>query len=91
MLVEFCLGFGVDAVEVVEQVGDVAFGFALCLGAARQVVNDGFGMNFLLNVERRRGDNEVRPVLLIIAAPCELGIGYVDIAGLRRLLDLLGC
>ena len=74
MLVEFGLGFGVDAVEVVEQVGDVALGLALCLGAARQVVDDRLGVNLLLNVKRRRVDNEVRPVLLILAAPCELGV-----------------
>jgi len=31
-------------------------------------------MNFFLDVERRRVDDEIGPVLLILAAPDELGI-----------------
>ena len=41
---------------------------------AQQIVDQNLGMNFFLDVERRRVDDEVAPVLLVLAAPDELRI-----------------
>ena len=64
-----------DAVEVGEEVGrEVAVVVLLLLGLTQQVVDDGLGVDLFLDVERRGVDDEVAPVLLILAAPDELGI-----------------
>src|SRR5690606_27755813 len=47
-------------------------------------------MNLLLNVKRRRIDDEIRPVLLILAAPCELRVRNVDVSLGGGFLDLSG-
>ena len=41
-------------------------------------------MNLLLNVDRRRRDNEVGPVLPVLAAPDELRIADLDLARLQE-------
>ena len=44
------------------------------LRGAQQVVDQHLGVDLLLDVERRRVDDEIAPVLLVLAAPDELGI-----------------
>ena len=44
------------------------------LGTAQQVVDQRFWMDFFLNVKRRRIDHEVRPILLVLAAPYQLRV-----------------
>ena len=46
----------------------------LFLGLAQQVVNERLGVDLFLDVERRGVDDEVGPILLILAAPDELGV-----------------
>ena len=46
----------------------------LSLRSAQQIVDQRLGVDLLLDVERRRVDDEVAPVLLILPAPDELGI-----------------
>jgi hypothetical protein len=41
---------------------------------AQQVVDQRLGMDLLLDIERRCMDNQIRPVLLILAAPNKLRI-----------------
>ena len=57
-----------------------------------QVVDERLGMHLLLDVEGRGLDDEVAPVLLVLAAPDELGV-EVAVAALvgdaQRLLGLL--
>ncbi len=69
----------------------VAFRLACCL--PQQVVNQHLGMDLLLDVERRRMDHQIGPVLLVLAAPDELRV-EVAVAALvghadRALLLLL--
>ena len=45
-------------------------------------------MDLLLDVERRRVDNEIAPVLLILATPHELGI-EVSVTGITQRYGLL--
>ena len=42
--------------------------------SAQQIVDQDLGMDLLLDVERRGVDDEIAPVLLILAAPDQLGI-----------------
>ena len=69
-------------------------GFVLALARlAQQVVDQHLGVDLLLDVERRGVDDEIAPVLLILAAPDELRI-EVAVAALighadRALLILL--
>jgi hypothetical protein len=59
-----------EAVEVGEEVG-------LCVGrvfAPDQVVDQSLGVDLLLNIEGRSLDDEVGPVLLVLAAPDELRV-----------------
>ena len=99
MLVE--LGFGLlggQPVEVGEQVGEtrldvVVFGAPRLLALPHQVVDQYLGMHALLDVEGRRVDDEVGPVLLVLAAPDQLrvqvavapGVGELDGTLLRVL------
>ena len=66
--VEFGLGgFRIDAVESRGDRSPAAIASSasrFSLGTARQVIDDRLGMNFLLDVERRRVHHEVGPVLL---------------------------
>jgi len=70
----FVHAFG-DAVEIGEEIGLEAgflgFGF---FGLAEEIVDQDFGMDFFLDVEGRRLNDEVGPILLIFAAPDELRI-----------------
>ena len=50
------------------------------LGLAQQIVDQHLGVDLFLDVERRGVDDEIAPVLLILAAPDELRIEV----GLRR-------
>lgn len=82
-----------QAVEVGEEVGH-RLGTAVLprLRLPAQVVDQHLRVHLLLDVERRRGHHEVRPVLLVLAAPHELRI-EVAIAPLigdadRRLVRL---
>ncbi|WP_295583295.1 hypothetical protein [uncultured Lamprocystis sp.] len=65
-----------DAVEVGEEVEllSLAPGWGGPIGLAQQVVNQNLGVNLLLNVEGWRVDDEIAPILLILAAPDELWI-----------------
>ena len=87
------LGTGVlvgQPVEVGEQVGLEA-GLARCpfrfrvLGLPEQVGDQRLRVHLLLDEERRRLDHEVRPVLLVLAAPDKL---RVEIAVAAFVLDL---
>ena len=80
VLVELGLGAVVrQAVEVGEQVGlglgrGVLAVPAPVLRPAPQVVDEDLGVDLLLDEERRRLRDEVRPVLLVLAAPDELRV-----------------
>ena len=63
--------------------------FALLGRAALQIVDDRLRVNLLLDVERRHIDDEIGPVLLVLAAPDELRVGEGERAGLSQLLHLL--
>ena len=76
-----------DAVEVGEQVCRGLPGLVLALfGGAQQVVDQHLGVDFFLDVEWWCVDNQVAPVLLVLAAPNQLRV-QVGIAGVA---DLLG-
>ena len=76
------LGFGVlggQAVEVGEEIGETGLDvLVLCaaglLALPHQVVDEDFGVDALLDVERRCVDDEVGPVLLVLAAPDQLRV-----------------
>ena len=53
-----------------------------------QAVDDRLGVDLLLDVDRRRIDHEVRPVLRVLAAPDELRVTQLDLAGFLQLLAL---
>ena len=46
-------------------------------------------MDFFLDVERRRLNDEVSPILLVLAAPDELCLANLDFAGLGQFRDLI--
>ena len=73
MGVELGLRLLVDAVEVgvdvVEQVGGVSAGLGAFIRMPFQVIDDGLGVDLFLDIEGRGLDNQVRPVLLVLAAP----------------------
>ena len=78
-----------NAIEVGKQVGGNLPGIVLTfLGGAQQIVDQHLGVYLFLNVERRCVDNEVAPVLLILAAPDKLWV-KVGIARVANLLGLL--
>jgi hypothetical protein len=56
--------------------------------ALHQVLDDRLRMHLLLDVERRRVDHEVRPVLPVLAAPDELRLADLDLARRLQLRDL---
>jgi hypothetical protein len=68
--------------------GDLSGLVLALLGAAQEVVDQHLGMHLLLDVQRWRRDDEVAPVLLVLAAPDELRVD-VAISG-RLLLAQLG-
>ncbi len=75
-----------NAVEVGEEVGGYLPCFVLALlGLAQQVIYERLRVDLLLDIERRGMDDEVAPVLLILAAPDELGIEV----GVARVLHLV--
>src|SRR5438034_3631994 len=82
-----------NTVEVREEVrNDLTRLLALLSRATQQVVDQHLGMDLLLDVERRRLDDEVAPVLLILAAPDELRIEIAVapfVGGTPRFLRLL--
>ena len=88
MLVELGLVHALrDAVEVGEEIGlRASLLIALLARLPEQIVDQHLGMNFLLDVERRRVDDEIAPVLLVLAAPDELRIEVACCAD--TLLDL---
>ncbi|WP_318035374.1 hypothetical protein [Rhizobium ruizarguesonis] len=45
-------------------------------------------MHLFLNIERRRIDHEIGPILPVLAAPDELGIADLDLARLGKLPHL---
>jgi len=53
---------------------------------ADQVINEHFGVDLFLDIKGRGVDDEVAPILLILAAPDELGIKV----GVARILHLAG-
>src|SRR5438094_1316554 len=82
-----------DAVEVSEEIwNDLAGLLAPLSRPAQQVVDQHLGMDLLLDVERWRLDDEVAPVLLVLAAPDELRIEIAVaplVGGTPRFLRLL--
>src|SRR5437773_6504551 len=82
-----------NAVEVSEEVRNDLAGLLTPLSRpAQQVVDQHLGMDLLLDVERWRLDDEVAPVLLVLAAPDELRIEIAVaplVGGAPRLLRLL--
>jgi hypothetical protein len=71
-----------NAVEVGEEVGGQSSPASLPASSAfEQVVDQHLGVDLLLDVERRRVDDEVAPVLLILAAPDELRVEVACCAG----------
>ena len=71
------LRFGIVIRETVEIGKEVALCIgSLCIGfaATEQVVDEHFRVNFLLNIEWWHLYNEVRPVLLVFAAPDKLRV-----------------
>ena len=63
-----------QAVEITEKVNLRRGGRGAGLGLAEQIINQGFGVNLFLDVKRRRGNNEIGPVRVILAAPDELRV-----------------
>ena len=55
--------------------------------SAQQIVDQHLGVDLFLDVERRRVDDEVAPVLLVLAAPDEL---RVEVAVAARIATRLG-
>ena len=88
MLVELGLVHALgDAVEVGKQVGGGLPGLVLALLAgAQQVVDQRLGVDFFLDVERRRVDDQLAPVLLVLAAPDQLRVQV----GVARVAHLPG-
>src|SRR5438876_4358778 len=82
-----------NTVEVREEVrNDLAHLLAPLSCPAQQVVDQHLGMDLLLDVERRRLDDEVAPVLLVLAAPDELRVEIAVaplVSGAPRLFRLL--
>ena len=78
------LGAFGEAVEVGEEVGLGVGGSGAPGGAAFEVVDEGFGVDFFLDVDGRGVNEEVGAVLLVFAAPDELGV-EVGIAGVAEL------
>ena len=83
-----------DAVEVGKEVSLRSRRLRFCrLGLAKEVVDEDLGVDLFLDVEGRGVDDEVAPVLLILAAPDELrvevGVAAVfhGAGGLLLLLD----
>ncbi|WP_238946560.1 hypothetical protein [Vandammella animalimorsus] len=72
------LGAFGQAVEVAKQLGllHISAGGAVVgrLAQAAQVVDQGLGFDLFLDVQRRGVDDEVAPVLLVLAAPDQLRI-----------------
>ena len=79
VLVEFRRRLGIgQAVEIGKHVELWRLGARLSRGAflalALEIIDDDLGVQLLLDIERRRRDDQVRPVLLILAAPDQLRI-----------------
>ncbi|HRZ54564.1 MAG TPA: hypothetical protein P5525_03785 [Candidatus Paceibacterota bacterium] len=75
-----------QAVEVGEQV-NLGFGRSRPgLGLPEEVVNQDFRVDLFLDVKRRGGDDQFRPIEDVFAAPDELGV-EVPVASLERDLD----
>ena len=89
MLVKFGLGLRIDAVEVGEEVRHLGVRLPPILGLTFQILDDRLGMDFFLNVEGRRLHDEIGPVLLVLAAPDELRVTYLEPAGFGQLLNLI--
>src|SRR4051794_15881207 len=89
VLVELGALAGLDAVEIGEEVGRVGPRLPRLGRAPPQVVDDRLWVDLLLDVERRHVDDEVRPVLPVLAAPDELRIRQRERAGLGELAHLL--
>ena len=79
------LGAFGEAVEVGEEVGLGVGGSGAPGGAAFEVVDEGLGVDFFLDVDRRGVHEEFGAVLLVFAAPDELGV-QVGIAGVAEFL-----
>ena len=78
-----------DAVEITEKVGgDLPCLVGAFTGFPQQVINQRLGMHLLLNIERRRMNHQIAPVLPILTAPDQLRI-EVGIAGVTHLFRIL--
>ena len=81
VLVELCARFRVvEAIEVGEQVRLVG----RLLPAALEIVDDCLGVNFLLNEDLRLRNDEVGPVLTVLATPDKLRVADLDLALLQK-------
>ena len=91
MLVKFRARIRRDTVEIGEQVRRGRIRPAGLRGAAFQIINYRLGVDFLLNIKRRHVDDQVRPVLCVLAAPHQLRIAEFKAAVGGKLLHLRRC
>ena len=64
-------------------------GLLAFFGLTFQILDDRLGVDFLLDVERWCLDDEVGPILLVLAAPDELCLANLNPAGLDQFRDLI--
>ena len=66
VLVELGLSLRVNAVEVIKKIESAKLLVLSFLRLPFQIIDDGFGMDFLLKVKSRSIHHEIRPILLKI-------------------------
>jgi hypothetical protein len=70
VLIELSFGsLAGQAIEISEQIELTPCAFRIRLRTPQQVVNEHFRLDFFLDVQGWCMDNEIRPVLLVLAAP----------------------
>src|ERR1700683_4414046 len=76
MLIELGLVHALwNSIEVGEKICSCLAGFVFALASfAQQVVYQNLGLNLLLDIQRRRIDDQICPVLLVFASPDQLRI-----------------
>ena len=90
VLVEFKLGFRiVEPIEIRKQIGRVALLRCAHLRTADKIVNNRLGMHLFLDEELGCLDNEVGPVLPVLATPDQLSTTDLDLAFVLQLPHLI--